>query len=401
MNDAKVERITSVLLLKMSTLMIRSFVDRSGCISPLNRVLRRKPTPMNKPYWTAAGFLADMRPNDTAQQQLLRVSPEEPQMTPFHARLFGAVVALTLAAGGPVLAQQLELKLMAPAAPGGGWDQTARAMQQALVASGVARSVQVTNVAGAGGSVGIAQFVNGAKGDGNQMMVNGFVMVGALAMNKSPVTLDQVTPIARLTEEIQVIVVPANSPIKTAQDLAAALKADIAKVTFAGGSAGGVDHVMAALFAGAIGADAKKVNYIPFSGGGESLAAILGAKVTAGISGLSEYDGQIKSGKLRALGVTSEKRIAGVDIPTFKEQGIDLVLANWRSVVAPPGITAEQRKTLSDAVEKMVKSDAWKDILKQKGWDDAYLAGDPFADFLKKENARVTDVLKSVGLVKS
>jgi len=322
-------------------------------------------------------------------------------MIPIHARLIGAAVALTLAAGAPALSQQLELKLMAPAAPGGGWDQTARAMQQALVASGVARSVQVTNVAGAGGSVGIAQFVNGAKGDGNQLMVNGFVMVGALAMNKSPVTLEQVTPIARLTEEIQVIVVPANSPLKTAQDLAAAVKADIAKVTFAGGSAGGVDHVMAALFAGTIGADAKKINYIPFSGGGESLAAILGGKVTAGVSGLSEYDGQIKSGKLRALGVTSEKRIPGVDIPTFKEQGIDLVLANWRSVMAAPGITPEQKKTLSDAVEKMVKSDAWKDILKQKGWDDAYLGGDAFADFLKKETVRVTDVLKSVGLVKS
>ena len=209
------------------------------------------------------------------------------------------------------------------------------------------------------------------------------------------------TPIARLTEEIQVIVVPANSPLKTAQDLAAAVKADIAKVTFAGGSAGGVDHVMAALFAGTVGADAKKINYIPFSGGGESLAAILGGKVTAGISGLSEYEGQIKAGKLRALGLTSAQRLPGVDIPTFKEQGIDLVLANWRSVVAPPGISPEQRKVLSDAVEKMVKSDAWKEILKQKGWDDAYLGGDAFADFLKTEIARVTEVLKSVGLVKS
>ena len=260
------------------------------------------------------------------------------------ARLCGAAVALIVLAGAPASAQQLELKVMAPAAPGGGWDQTARAMQQAFVASGVARSVQVTNVAGAGGTVGIAQFVNGAKGDGNQLMVNGFVMVGALAMNKSPVTLEQVTPIARLTEEIQVIVVPANSPIKTAQDLAAALKADIAKVTFAGGSAGGVDHVMAALFAGTVGADAKKVNYIPFSGGGESLAAILGGKVTAGISGLSEYDGQIKSGKLRAIGVSSENRIPGVDIPTFKEQGIDLVLANWRSVVAPASPRSRRRR---------------------------------------------------------
>src|SRR5712671_373583 len=310
----------------------------------------------------------------------------------------GTIAAALVATFASSASAQLELKIMAPAAPGGGWDQTARSMQQALVAEKIARSVQVTNVAGAGGSVGIAQFVNSAKGDGNSLMVNGFVMVGALLMNRSPVTLDQVTPIARLTEETQVMVVPANSPIKTAKDLAEAVKKDVAKVTFAGGSAGGVDHIMAALFAGAAGADASKVNYVAFSGGGESLAAILGGKVTAGISGLSEYDGQIKSGKLRALGVTSEKRIAGVDIPTFKEQGIDLVLTNWRSVVAAPGITAEQRKTLNDAVEKMVKSDAWRDILKQKGWDDAYLAGDAFADFLKKENARVTEVLKSVGL---
>ena len=211
-----------------------------------------------------------------------------------------SLVAALAAAFVTPAAAQLELKIMAPAAPGGGWDQTARSMQQALMAEKIARSVQVTNVPGAGGAVGIAQFVNGAKGDGNQLMVNGFVMVGALLMSKSPVTLDQVTPIARLTEETQVMVVPANSPIKTAKDLADLVKKDVAKVTFAGGSAGGVDHIMAALFAGAAGADAAKVNYVPFSGGGESLAAILGSKVTAGISGWSEYEGQIKAGKLRA-----------------------------------------------------------------------------------------------------
>jgi putative tricarboxylic transport membrane protein len=311
-------------------------------------------------------------------------------------------LALLAALAGPAVSQQpLELKIMAPANPGGGWDQTARSMQQALVAAGIAKSVQVTNVGGAGGSVGIAQFVNSAKGDGSQLMVNGFVMVGALAMNKSPVTLDQVTPIARLTEEIQVIVVPANSSIKDAKDLAAALKADIAKVTFAGGSAGGIDHIMAALFAGAISADATKINYVPFSGGGESLAAILGGKVTAGISGYSEYEGQIKAGKLRAIGITAAARRPGVDVPTFKEQGVDLVLTNWRSVVAAPGITAEQKKVLTDAIDKLVKSPAWQEVLKQKGWDDAYLPGDGFADFLKSENTRITGVLKSIGLVKS
>lgn len=312
-----------------------------------------------------------------------------------------AAVLAVLIPAAPVHAQQpLELKIMAPANPGGGWDQTARSMQQALMASGIARSAQVTNVGGAGGSIGIAQFVNGAKGDGSQLMVNGFVMVGALAMNKSPVTLEQTTPIARLTEEIQVIVVPASSPIKTAKDLADALKKDIARVTFAGGSAGGIDHIMAALFAGAAGADPTKVNYVPFSGGGESLAAILGGRVTAGISGYSEYEGQIKSGKLRAIGITAPERKSGIDVPTFKEQGIDLVMANWRSVVAAPGITPEQKKVLSDAVEKMVKSPQWKEVLTQKGWEDAYLGPDAFADFQKAEIVRVTGVLKSIGLVK-
>jgi putative tricarboxylic transport membrane protein len=311
-----------------------------------------------------------------------------------------AAAALAAAAFASPAAAQMELRIMAPAAPGGGWDQTARSMQQALTTAGLAKSVQVFNVAGAGGSVGLAQLIN-AKGDGRLLMVNGLVMVGALLTNKSAVSLDQATPIARLTEEVQVIVVPANSAIKSAKDLAEAVKADPAKVTWAGGSAGGVDHITAALFAKAVGADATKINYIPFSGGGESLAAILGGKVTAGISGYGEYEGQIKSGKLRLIGITSGKRIAGLDAPTFKEQGIDLVIANWRSVMAPPALTPEQTKTLADLVAKMVQTPAWKEILKQKGWEDAFMPNDVFATFLKQEQGRVTEVLKSVGLVKS
>jgi putative tricarboxylic transport membrane protein len=312
---------------------------------------------------------------------------------------YGLLIAGASLLADPALAQT-ELKIIAPAAPGGGWDQTARSIQQALVAEKLVKSAQVVNIAGAGGTVGLAQFVNGAKGDGNQLMVNGFVMVGAILLNKSPVSLSQVTPIARLTEEVQVMVVPANSPIKTAADLVEATRKDVAKVTFAGGSAGGVDHIMAALFVGAAGADASKVNYVAFSGGGESLAAILGGKVTAGISGYGEYEGQIKAGKLRAIGLTSPERRPGIDVPTFKEQGIDLVLTNWRSVVAAPGISDAQKKALADLVDKLVASPAWKEILKQKGWDDAYLPGDAFTKFLGDEQKRVGDVLKSVGLVK-
>jgi putative tricarboxylic transport membrane protein len=292
----------------------------------------------------------------------------------------GLLIAGATFLAGPALAQT-ELKIIAPAAPGGGWDQTARSIQQALVAEKLVKSAQVINVAGAGGTVG-------------------FVMVGAILLNKSPVSLSQVTPIARLTQEVQVMVVPASSPIKTAADLAEAARKDVAKVTFAGGSAGGVDHIMAALFVGAAGADASKVNYVAFSGGGESLAAILGGKVTAGISGYGEYEGQIKAGKLRAIGITSPARLPGVDVATFKEQGIDLVLTNWRSVVAAPGLSDAQKKALADLVGKLVASAAWKDILKQKGWDDAYLPAEAFTKFLGDEQKRVGDVLASVGLVK-
>lgn len=297
-------------------------------------------------------------------------------------------------------AAQLELRIIAPAAPGGGWDQTARSLQQAMTAEKLVKSAQVVNIPGAGGTVGLAQFVN-TKGDGNTLMVNGFVMVGAILLNKSPVNLSQVTPIARLTEETQVIVVPANSPIKDAKDLAAAVKKDVARVTFAGGSAGGADHIMAGMFIGASGGEASKVNYIPFSGGGESLAAILGGRVTAGISGYGEYEGQIKTGRLRAIGVSSPNRLPGVDVPTFKEQGIDLVLTNWRSLVAAPGITNAQKTALAELVDKTVKSKAWQEQLKQKGWDNAYLQADAFTAFLKNEIVRVGNVLKSLGLVKS
>jgi putative tricarboxylic transport membrane protein len=307
----------------------------------------------------------------------------EESMTIWPKAAWRGVLTAAAAAGFATGAfAQTDLKIMAPAGPGGGWDQTARSMQQALVAAGAAKSVQVNNVPGAGGTVGLAQFVNGAKGDGSQLMVNGFVMVGAILTNKSPVSLDQTTPIARLTSEYLAIVVPANSPIKDAKDLAAATKADPQRSPGPAVRQGGVDHIAVALFARAAGADPTKINYVPFSGGGEALAAILGGKVTAGISGYGEFEGQIKAGKLRLIAVTSPKKLENVDGPSLKEQGIDLEIANWRSVVAPPGITPEQRKTLLDAMDKLAKSPAWAEVLKQKGWDDAYLSGDAFAAFL-------------------
>jgi putative tricarboxylic transport membrane protein len=288
---------------------------------------------------------------------------------------------------------------MAPAAPGGGWDQTARAMQVALQDSGIAPSVQVTNVPGAGGTIGLAQFVNQNNGDPSQLIVGGYVMVGAILTSNSPVTLDQVTPIARLTGEYEAIVVPAASDIKDMKGLVDKLKANPGAVSWGGGSAGGTDHITVGLIAKAVGVDPTKINYIAFSGGGEALAAILGGQVTAGISGYGEFASQIEAGQLRLIGISSDERIAGIDAPTYKEQGVDVSIQNWRMVAAAPGITDEQKTAILADVEKMVNSATWQKTLADKGWANTYLAGDAFAEQLKKDNEATTAILKDIGLV--
>ena len=322
---------------------------------------------------------------------------------PLRRRVLAAALAmLPLAfAALPAAAQApLDLKITAPAGPGGGWDSASRSLQQVMTATGAAKNVQVVNVPGAGGTVGLAQFVNNAKGDGNQLMVMGITMVGAVLTNKAPVGLDAVTPIARMTGDPLVVVVPANSPHKTIKDLAAAVKADTTKVVWAGGSAGGADHILAGLVVKQAGGDPAKLNYVPFSGGGEALAEMLGGRVSAGVSGYNEFESQIKAGKLRALAVSTAKRIEGVDVPTLKEQGLDVEVVNWRGVVAGPGISAQQKTALATAVTKALKSPEWAKISKARGWDDAYLDADAFAAFLKSDQQRVKEVLTSIGLVK-
>jgi putative tricarboxylic transport membrane protein len=313
--------------------------------------------------------------------------------------LRAAAVIMMLGTAGPALALD-ELLLIAPAAPGGGWDQTGRALQETMQGQGLVKTVTVENIPGAGGTVGLAQFVDKHKGNGSALLVNGLVMVGAILTNNSPVTLDQVTPIARLTGEYEVLVVPASSEIKSLGDLINKFKADPGSVSWGGGSAGGTDHILAGLVAQSAGIEGAKVNYVPFSGGGEALAAIMGGHVTVGISGLGEWQGQIKSGELRALAISAPEKLEGIDIPTLKEQGIDVELANWRAVVGAPDLDDTQTKALVDTVDATVKSDAWKKILADRNWMDLYLAGDEFGSFLKTENERITGTLKQIGLVK-
>jgi putative tricarboxylic transport membrane protein len=333
-----------------------------------------------KPFWTRETPMIDRR-------SLLR------------AGLLGSAALVVPQLGAPASAQSIDsLKLFIPAAPGGGWDQTGRVMEQALKTSGIVQNIQFEHVPGAGGTVGLPRFVNNMKGQGNVLMVGGMVMVGAIIANKAPVKLTQTTPIARLTGEFEVIVVPAQSNLKSMADLVTMFKADPGKVSWAGGSAGGTDHILAGMIAKAVGVDPRKVNYVAYAGGGPAQAALLGGHVTAGISGWGEFSEQVKAGKLRALAISSDKRIEGLNVPTLKEQGVDVELFNWRGVFAPPGITDAQRQALIGLVDRMAKSPAWQEELKKRDWTAIYLSGDQFAAYLKSETDRIEGVLRDIGL---
>lgn len=310
------------------------------------------------------------------------------------ATLLAAIVGLCSAAAAA------DLKIIVPAAPGGGWDQLGRGVQQTLQAAKLADKVQVSNAAGAGGTIGLAQLINNNKGDGNALMVSGKGMVSAIYINKSPVSLSNATPIARLTGEYEVLVVPASSPLKSMSDLVAAYRANPGSVSWAGGLAGGVDQLTAGLIVQAIGGENAKFNYVAFGSGGEVLAQTLGGHVTVGMGGLQEFAAQISSGKLRALAITSDRRLPGVNIPTLKEQGINVEFVNWRGLMAPPGITEAQRQELIRTITQMAKSPQWKALLEKDAWLDLFMAGDEFKAYVESEQKNVLTLVNNLGLVK-
>ena len=309
------------------------------------------------------------------------------------------VACAIAAAATPVLAQEPydQLRLIAPAAPGGGWDQTARVMQQVLQRADIARTVSVENIPGAAGLIGLARFIGAERSNNDALMVSGLIMLGAIVTQRSAVTLDDVTPIARLTGEYEVLTVPVSSPFRTLGDFVAAFKARPEAMSWGGGSAGGSDQILAGLIAEAVGVDPRRVNYIAFSGGGESLSAILGGQVSLGVNGLAEFAAQIEAGTVRPLAISSAERLPGLDIPTLREQGVDVEFENWRSVVAPPGLSADDRRRLENTVERMVRSAEWREALSRYRWIDRYLAGREFATFVNGEAARVRGILNSFG----
>jgi putative tricarboxylic transport membrane protein len=313
------------------------------------------------------------------------------------------MLGATLLAGtaAPTLASPLlpRLEIIAPAAAGSGWSQTAQAMKQALEREGLVGRVDILQVPGAGGTVGLARFVKERRGRADSLLLTGLIMVGAVIANKPAASLDDATPLARLAGDHEVVVVPAGSPLQTLTDLTSRLATDTRSVSWAGGSLGGTDHILAALLTHEVGGDVRKLHYAPFAGGGESLAAVLGGHVTVGVNSHQEFAAELAAGRLRALAISAPQPVPGVAVPTFKEQGVPLQLVDWRGVVAAPGIAAEDARRLGDLMARMAASPTWQAALAERRWQDLYLPADAFKTFLDEERRQVRTLLTQARLV--
>lgn len=311
-----------------------------------------------------------------------------------------SMAVMAVSAGLPLSALAASnLKIMIPANPGGGWDTTGRALGKALQDAKVADTVTYDNKGGAAGALGLAQFVNGSKGDPNALMVMGAVMLGGLITGKPPVSLSAATPLVRLTTEYNVFVLPSNSPFKTMKDVVEQLKKDPGSVKWGGGSRGATEHIAAAMIAREAGVDPARINYVAFRGGGEATAAILGGNVTIGGSGYSEFSEYIAAGKMKPVAMTSGTRLKGIDIPTLKELGFNVEIGNWRGVYGAPGITADQRKALTEILLKAMKSKAWAETLVKNNWTPAVLSGAEFEKFVDDDFASLRAIMVKSGMV--
>jgi putative tricarboxylic transport membrane protein len=275
------------------------------------------------------------------------------------------------------------LRIVIPANAGGGWDQTGRTLGEALLASGAADAVDYENMGGKGGTIGLAHYARQYGAQPDTLLIGGMVMVGAIALQKPAVDLSAVQPLARLTSDYIVVAVPKDSPIHSARDLAAALRNDPRSLTMAGGSAGSVDHMFAGLLIRAAKAAPDQLSYLPFPGGKEVVNALLEGKAQVGLSGYSEFSEALRSGRLRAIGISSRRGIFG--LPTFKEQGVDADMANWRAVFTGKDVSAARAQELVQALEQATAQESWQRALRNNRWDGAWQSGKDLRQFLELE----------------
>jgi putative tricarboxylic transport membrane protein len=307
-----------------------------------------------------------------------------------------ALASVNASASGSGDDARNRLTLIAPAGAGGGWDGAAREAQQAMRAQGLVNNAQVVNIPGAGGTIGLTKFA-GMEGESSTLMLMGITMLGAININGSDTTLEDVTPIARITEDYDVLVVPANSPYNSVDELVSAWKQDPGSFAFGGGSLGSVDQMIITQLAQAGGIEPTAVNYIAYSGGGELATSLMSGTIKASVSGYVDFADQIEAGRLKALAVSAPEPVESINVPTLKELGYNISLTNWRGIVAAPGITPEQKQVLQDIVTEVVQTPEWKDAIERNQWTDRFLAGEEFERFIADESEAVNNIWNELG----
>jgi len=309
-----------------------------------------------------------------------------------------AAFLLLFGAAAPATAAIAELEIVVPAAPGGGYDITARAMQDALTKAGLVPTVTLTYEPGRGGILALDKLNNEWRGDEVVVMMTGFVMLGTVSASRAGKLLDPVTPVALLAAEPELIVVPKASPYKTLIELLAAVRATPGAVAFAGGSAGGIDHILLGLIGAQIGVSPGLMPYLPHAGGGDALVTLLRGQATAAVGGVSEFLAPLRDGRLRALAVSGNLRAANVDAPTLTQAGIPLSILNWRGLIAPPDVGRAHQRELGLLMGKMVKTPHWQASLKQYGWTDQFLPDERFGDYFRAEQKKIDTAVQALKL---
>lgn len=299
---------------------------------------------------------------------------------------------------GSAASARAAVTMIAGANPGGGWDTTARSVQQVMREHNIVGNAQVVNIPGAGGTIAMTKLEE-MEGNEQTLMITGGGMIASSEIAQPGVQISDVTPIAKFTEEYSVVVVPTDSPFQTMEEYVSAWQNDPDSIAVGGASIGNTDHLLASRVALDVGLKSDEMKYIPFEGGGDLLNALLSNSVDVGYTGYKEVQDQVENGSLRVLGVSADERQPGIeDVPTFEEAGVNVVASNWRGFAAPPGISEEEKQELVDIIKEVHDVPEWKDIMARNGWNDALVTGEEADEFFAQEHKDAIDIVEVLGL---
>lgn len=292
------------------------------------------------------------------------------------------------------------LDILITAGTGGGFDTTGRKLGAALKAEGlITGEPTYRNITGASQTTGLTSFVNNDAGQAGKALIVGWATVGGVHTAKAAVKTSDNVAAARIMGEYQVVVVKKDSKYKTLKNLVDDLKKQKKKLAIAGGSLGTIDHLTTADIFKKIGLKTTDMNYVPYSGGGQTATAVLSdAKISAGIAGYGEFASFVEAGTMRILGISSDKRIAAIPAKTLTEQGVKVTSVNWRGIVLPKGTADAGRTKVMQALDTVYGSLTWKKTMLENSWIPSYQFGPAFGNFIKNQERSIPAALKSFGL---